>query len=142
MVSRPEQRPRAGLCSLIYGFDVICVISYIDIMVEVIATDEFAEWYRSIADQQADAVAVAVERLEQLGLGLGFPYSSAIKGSTFALRELRIKTAGRALRVMYAFDPKRQAVLLLGGDKSGEKGFYERLVGKAEKIWQAYLAEV
>jgi hypothetical protein len=128
--------------TLEYAVDSIYRWSYSCAMVEVIATDEFAEWYRSIADQQADAVAVAVERLEQLGLGLGFPYSSAVRGATFALRELRIKTGGRALRVMYAFDPKRQAVLLLGGDKSGEKGFYERLVGKAEKVWKAYLAEV
>jgi hypothetical protein len=111
-------------------------------MVEVVATDEFADWYRSISDRQADAVAVAVERLEQLGLALGFPYSSAVRGASFALRELRIKTGGRALRVMHAFDPTRQAVLLIGGDKSGEKAFYERLVPEAEKIWKAYLAEV
>ena len=43
---------------------------------------------------------------------------------------------------MYAFDPIRQAVLLMGGDKSGEKAFYERLVAAAEKIWKSYLAEV
>jgi hypothetical protein len=111
-------------------------------MVEVIGTDDFSEWYRSISDLQADAVAVAVERLEQLGIGLGFPYSSAVRGASFALRELRIKTGGRALRVMYAFDPTRQAVLLIGGDKSGEKKFYERLMARAERIWKAYLAEV
>jgi hypothetical protein len=111
-------------------------------MVDVVATGEFADWYRSITDRQADAVAVAVERLEQLGLALDFPYSSAVRGASFALRELRIKSGSRALRVMYALDPIRQAVLLIGGDKSGEKRFYERLVAEAEKIWITYLAEM
>lgn len=45
------------------------------------------------------------------------------------------------LRVIYAFDPRRQAVLLIGGDKSGSKTFYERTIPKAEVIWEQYLAE-
>jgi len=45
------------------------------------------------------------------------------------------------LRVLYAFDPRRQAVLLIGGDKTGDGRFYERMVPKAEAIWEQYLRE-
>jgi hypothetical protein len=72
---------------------------------------------------------------------LGFPYSSDIKGSKHPLRELRCKSAGKPLRVFYAYNPVRDAVMILGGDKSGDKRFYEREVKKAEDIWTQYIAE-
>jgi hypothetical protein len=78
---------------------------------------------------------------EARGLALGFPRSSAIKGSSFALRELRIQSQGRPLRVFYAFDPARQAVVLIGGDKTGDGRFYERMVPVAERIWKECLDE-
>jgi len=77
--------------------------------------------------------------LEARGISLGFPYASAIIGSQHPLRELRIQSKGRPLRVFYAFDPKRQAVLLLGGDKTGNDRFYETEVPRAEKLWVEYL---
>lgn len=55
---------------------------------------------------------------------------------------LRIQSGGRPLRVLYAFDPKRQAVLLLGGDKTGDTNFYLREVKRAEEIWGRYLKEI
>jgi hypothetical protein len=57
------------------------------------------------------------------------------------LRELRIQHQGEPYRVFYAFDPKRQAVLLLGGNKVGNDRFYEECVPTAEAIWEAYVAE-
>lgn len=110
-------------------------------MAEVLATDDFRDWYQSLDDSSADDVDVAVELLEQRGVTLGFPWSSAIQGSDMPLRELRIQSRGRPLRVLYAFDPKRQAVLLLGGDKTGDDRFYARLVPLAERIWKEYLDE-
>jgi hypothetical protein len=80
-----------------------------------------------------------VDLLEQNGVKLGFPYSSAIKGSKYAFRELRKK--GQPLRLIYAFDPKRDAVMLVGGDKTGDDRFYEVMVPLAERIWEQYLAE-
>lgn len=71
---------------------------------------------------------------------LGFPHSSAIKGTSHAIRELRV-TGKQPLRVFYAFDPRRSAVLILGGDKTGDARFYETMVPLAEKIWKQYLAE-
>lgn len=109
--------------------------------VEVIVTDEFTEWYQGLPLQDADAVALNVERLEQRGVTLDHPYTSAIADSKEPLRELRVQSQGRPLRVFYAFDPLRQAVLLIGGDKTGDKRFYEVYIPKAEAIWREYLAE-
>jgi len=110
-------------------------------VVEVIVTEEFREWYEALEDPLADAVYRLVGLLEVRGVTLGHPYSSAIEGSRYPLRELRADTGGRYLRVFYAFDPQRQAVLLLGGDKTGDKRFYETYVPKAERLWGEYLQE-
>ena len=67
--------------------------------------------------------------------------SSAIQGSHYPLRELRIQSGGNPFRVFYAFDPLRQAVLLLGGDKTGDKCFYDRIIPEVEQIWEQYLQE-
>ena len=108
---------------------------------EVIATDEFRDWYRTLDDGDGRAVARAVDRLEMMGVSLPFPYSSAIAGSRYALRELRIQSGGRPLRVFYAFDVRRDAVLLLGGDKTGDDRFYERMIPTAERLWNTYCQE-
>ena len=73
-------------------------------MVEVIATDEFAEWYAGLDWPDADAVTKMVGLLEDRGVALAFPHSSQIKGSRIALRELRVQSGGRPLRVFYVFD--------------------------------------
>jgi hypothetical protein len=110
-------------------------------MVAVVGTDEFATWFGSLDAAGREDVATSVDLLEARGLALGFPRSSAIKGASFALRELRIQSQGRPLRVFYAFDPARQAVLLIGGDKTGDARFYERFIPVAERIWKEYLDE-
>jgi hypothetical protein len=104
-------------------------------MSEVIGTDEFVEWFNSLAEHHQDDTAVVIDLLEVQGVVLGFPYSSDIKGSSIALRELRIQSSGHPLRVFYIFDPTRNAVLLIGGDKTGDKRFYERMIPRAERIW-------
>lgn len=110
-------------------------------MISVIGCDEFAEWFHELDDSDTDAVARVVDMLELQGPTLPFPYSSAIKGSRVALRELRIQSKGKPLRVFYVFDPARQAVLLIGGDKTGDNRFYERFIPQAETIWARYLKE-
>jgi hypothetical protein len=110
-------------------------------MVEVEATEEFEAWFLALKDKDAEAVARVVGLLEQKGVALGFPYSSEIKGSQ-ALRELCVQSGGYPLRVFYAFDPLRHAVLLLGGDKTGDDRFYETFARRAEQIWAKYLADL
>jgi hypothetical protein len=108
---------------------------------EVIYTDEFGAWFESLSESEQDRVAYSVMLLRERGVALGFPYSSAIKGASFALRELRTQAEGDPLRTLYAFDPDRNAVLLIGGNKAGDDRFYERLIPGAESIWKEYLEE-
>ena len=108
-------------------------------MVEVEGTEEFEAWFLALTDKDAEAVARVVGLLEQKGVALGFPYTSDIKGSR-AIRELRVQSGGCPLRVFYAFGPLRRAVLLIGGDKTGNDHFYETFVPRAEQIWAEYIA--
>jgi hypothetical protein len=52
-----------------------------------------------------------------------------------------VQSKGRPLRIFYCFDPRRDAVLILGGDKTGDEQFYERMVPLADKGWKKYLTE-
>ena len=95
---------------------------------------------RRLGRQAVDAEYRVVGLLEAKGVTLGHPYSSAIKDSAVALRELRAQARGRPLRILYAFDSNRRAVLLIGGDKTGDERFYERIVPVAERLWDEYQA--
>ena len=101
-------------------------------------TDQFRNWYLSLDEKDADAVEFSVGLLEQFGIALGAPHSSKIFGT--ALRELRIQSGGRPLRAFYAFDPKRQALLLIGGEKTGDNRFYRKMIAEATALWNDYLA--
>jgi hypothetical protein len=84
-----------------------------------------------------------VRKLEERGPNLPFPYSSGINGSPHAhMRELRVQSGGKPLRVFYAFDPRRMAILLIGGDKTGDKRFYDRLIPLADDLYDEHLAEL
>lgn len=110
---------------------------------EVVATDEFVEWWDALPEREHDAVRDAVNLLEQFGMGLPFPHSSKLAGTALALRELRRKSGKHQLRVLYIFDPARRAVVLIGGDKLGanQKLFYRSIIARAEAIWTQYLKE-
>jgi hypothetical protein len=88
-------------------------------------------------------VAAVVGLLEQLGPELPFPYSSRIAQSKHShMRELRIQHRGRPLRTLYAFDPRRVAILLLGGDKTGDDRWYDRQVPLADRLYEEHLAQL
>jgi hypothetical protein len=110
--------------------------------VDVIATDEFVDWYADLEKAAKNGVDRVVDLLELSGVALGHPYSSAIHGSRFPLRELRVKSGNHTLRIIYAFDPQRDAVLIIGGDKTGDDRFYKKTVPWAERIWAQYLKEL
>ena len=101
-------------------------------------TDQFRNWYLSLDEKDADAVEFSVGLLEQFGVALGAPHSSRIVGT--ALRELRVQSGGRPLRAFYAFDPERQAVLVIGGNKTGDGRFYRKMIAEAAALWSDYLA--
>jgi hypothetical protein len=107
---------------------------------EVLVTNEFEQWWDDLNVEEQKSVAVVVTMLGERGVTLPFPYSSAIAGSA-KLRELRIQHGGEPYRVLYAFDPRRNAVLLVGGKKTGRDRWYDIYVPKAEKLFTAYLRE-
>ena len=107
-------------------------------------TDEFRDWFEDgLSTLEQEDVARVVEMLEQSGPMLPFPYSSGINGSKFShMRELRIQHEGRPYRVLYAFDPRRAALLLIGGDKTGNDRWYDQMVPRADAIYEQHLQEI
>lgn len=106
-------------------------------------TDEFRVWWDELTDREQEDVAATVELLEINGPFLGFPYSSSVKASRHGvLRELRVQSAGRPIRVFYAFNPRRSAILLIGGDKTGDDRFYKRYVPLADSLYDKHLEEL
>ncbi|MGD0481790.1 MAG: type II toxin-antitoxin system RelE/ParE family toxin [Terracidiphilus sp.] len=108
--------------------------------IEIVVTDEFVLWWESLDEGEQISVRSVVDLLENLGVTLAFPLTTAIVQSR-KLRELRIQHAGRPYRVLYAFDPARKAVLLVGGNKTGNDRWYEEYVPWAERIFADYLRE-
>lgn len=103
-------------------------------------TDEFEEWWDSLADQAQRDVGVSVDLLEARGPSLPFPYSSGIHGSKHEhMRELRVQSGGNPIRVFYAFDPRRAAILLIGGDKTGNDRFYQQQIPLADNLYDLHL---
>lgn len=110
---------------------------------DVEGTDEFASWFEDLNDEEQVSVGRVVELLVEYGPSLPFPYSSSIATSRHRhMRELRIQHAGRPYRVLYAFDPRRAAILLLGGDKTGNDRWYDEHVPIADTLYDEYLREL
>ena len=105
-----------------------------------IETGEFGAWFDSLDDAAKEDVVVKVEVLCSLGPTLGRPLVDTLKGSRHRkLKELRVVSRGRPFRIFFAFDQKRRAVLLVGGNKEGDKGFYRRMIPLADNLLDGYL---
>lgn len=110
---------------------------------DVEGTDEFAEWFGGLSDEEQIAVGRIIELLVEYWPALPFPYSSGVEGSRHHhMRELRIQQGGDPYRVLYAFDPRRTAILLLGGKKAGDERWYEQNVPRADRLYDEYLREI
>lgn len=109
-------------------------------MWEVEFTDEFGQWWDSLSEKEQDALAASVMLLRQLGPGLPRPHTDTIKGSRHTnMKELRTQCQGRPIRTFYAFDPRRLAILLIGGDKTGNNRFYEEMIPLADRLYDEHL---
>jgi hypothetical protein len=111
----------------------------------VATTDEFDEWFSDLGEDPQAEIIAKVELLKVLGPALGRPHADTLNGSRHAnMKELRADTAEQVLRVAFAFDPDRSAILLVAGDKSGvsQQRFYKRLVAKADELFDAHLARL
>jgi len=110
---------------------------------EVEYTDQFGEWWSRLDEEEQDSVAVAVRVLEMKGPNLPHPYSSGIKKSRHNhMRELRIQHHGAPYRVLYAFDPRRVAILLLGGSKKGDALWYNKMIPLADHLYNEHLRDL
>ncbi|MCU1484397.1 MAG: diaminopimelate decarboxylase [Actinomycetia bacterium] len=107
---------------------------------EVNFTEDFETWWDDLAIEQQEDIAARVELLEEHGPALGRPVVDRIAASSFHnMKELRCSSDG-ALRVLFAFDPRREAILLLGGDKSGNwEAWYRHAVPEADRLYTEYL---
>ena len=106
-------------------------------------TDEFGAWWHALSEAEQESIDVSVRLLEAMGPHLPFPHSSGVKGSKHGhMRELRIQHAGRPYRVLYAFDSRRAAILLFGGDKTGKDRWYDINVPLADRLYDEHLKEL
>ncbi len=107
-------------------------------------TDEFEIWWDSLTEDEQVDVNASVELLEERGPKLPYPHSSGVKGSKHShMRELRIQHQGDPYRVLYAMDPRRTSILLLGGNKVGdEKRWYKKNVPVADNLYDRHIAEL
>ena len=116
-------------------------------MWEVEYTEQFRAWYEPLAEEDQDALIGRVELLEQTGPALGRPLVDNVHQSKHPhMKELR---AERGLRVLFAFDPRRTAILLIGGDKSPDdptsptwNRWYDTFVPIADTLYDAHLREL
>ena len=106
-------------------------------------TDEYIEWWNTLTeDEQAD-LASSIDLLEEKGPQLGRPYADTVQSSRHSnMKELRTQSGGRPLRSFFAFDPRRTAILLIGGDKTGNNRFYESMIPIADDLYEVYLQEI
>ncbi len=109
-------------------------------MWDVEFTDEFEAWWDTLSAEEQQSIDAAVRLLEQRGPDLGRPLVDSIEGSRHPnMKELRAGT----IRVLFAFDPKRTAILLIGGDKRHQwQEFYTRTIPLADELFDEHLAEL
>jgi hypothetical protein len=111
----------------------------------VLLHDAFDAEFNDLPEAVQDEILAHMGLLKQFGPTLGRPRVDTLKGSRHAnMKELRFDAADGVWRIAFAFDPKRRAILLVGGDKSGgsEKRFYRQLIKKADARFDEHVTRV
>jgi hypothetical protein len=99
----------------------------------------FRDWLEQQNDADRENVLALLKVLREIGPGLGRPYADTLKGSTITnLKELRVQSAGAPIRVLFAFDPNREGVILCAGHKNNEKRFYREMIALAEAEFESH----
>jgi hypothetical protein len=107
---------------------------------DVLFDDEFATWLNALNEALQDAILAHVVLLRERGPQLGRPYVDTVEGSDFTnMKELRIQFRGDPWRILFAFDPNRAAVLLVGGNKRGDKRWYKKHMPIADERFRRHL---
>ena len=114
-------------------------------MWKVASTETFDEWFVALSPDEQVEVIAKVQLLKLLGPQLSRPHADTLNGSKHKnMKELRANSKQSVLRIAFAFDPERSAILLLGGNKSGvgQKSFYRQLIHKADQLYDAHLDQL
>ena len=107
---------------------------------EVEFTDAFGAWWDALSATAQEDVRAEVQVLRRFGPSLGRPHVDSVASSRHAnMKELRIQHHGRPYRVLFAFDPRRAAILLIGGDKTGQGRWYKQFVPLADRLYDEHL---
>ena len=105
-------------------------------------TDEFGEWWQDITEAEQEAIVAAVEFLEEHGPGLGRPFVDGVKTSRHKnMKELIPR--GKSIRILFAFDPMRNAILFISGDKRDRwRDWYRETVPRADDLYDEHLKQL
>jgi len=103
-------------------------------------SDEFETWFLEQEDELQNRISAMVNLLSEHGPNLRRPFADTLEGSKLSnLKELRVQHQGEPYRILFAFDPVRQALLLIGGNKAGDKNWYKKMIPIAEEIFKKHL---
>jgi hypothetical protein len=112
-------------------------------MWDVEYTDEFGQWWHALSADEQESLHTSVELLRQFGPNLTRPHADVVQGSKHRnMKELITQHKGRPIRTLFAFDPRRTAILLIGGDKTGDKRFYQKMIPIADRLYDVHLEEL
>jgi hypothetical protein len=141
MISDLSARASRSMDLTSYGFKSIII----PVNWTVLFHDDFDGEFASLAEDLQDELLAHAKLLAQFGPNLGRPTVDTLKASRHTnMKELRFAWSGEVWRVAFAFDPKRQAILLVGGDKGGadQRRFYKRLIATADDRYDDHLASL
>jgi hypothetical protein len=103
---------------------------------------KFKAEYDELQETVQDGLVASLTPLREFGPALGRPDVDTLKDSRYTnMKELRFRADGGVWRIAFAFDPRRKAILLIAGNKSGmsEATFYRRLIDKADRRYKEHL---
>ena len=107
---------------------------------EALFDEDFRTWFDAAEEGLQDAILASVAVLIQQGPRLGRPRVDSIKGSDFSnMKELRIRYRRDPWRILFAFDPHRRAILLVGGNKGADARWYETNIPIADRRFKRHL---
>ncbi len=103
-------------------------------------TDGFAQWCSSLSETEQDDVLATAWLLAEWGPYPRFPHSDWINQSRHRhMREIRIRSGGSAFRLLYAFDPRRVSILIVGGEKGCKSQQYRHHIALADRTYDVHL---
>jgi len=103
--------------------------------------EEFSLWFEDLEEDLQDEIQAVLIVLAEYGPSLRRPRVGNIEGSKYSqMKELIVQYQGEPWRILFAFDPVRQAILLVGGNKTGDKRWYEKNIPIADSRFEKHLA--